>query len=385
MDLFSDEARRNPYPLYDQLRISSPLLRVPPPFDAWMIFDYAGVRRALTDHVLFSSRVPAPQWFIFSDPPVHTKLRALVSQAFTARMVANLEPRVRELSRQLLDHNIERGEMDLVTHFAGPLAMKIISEMIGVPTEDWALYKQWSDVILRLSYTRSGGQEAEQALRDFTEVTLEMDAYLADMIHRRRDAPQDDLLTRLVGAEADGENLSEEEIRGFVQILMVAGQETTTNLIDNTILCLLEHPDQLGRLRRAPELLPAAIEEALRYRSPVQWMMRTPRRDVEVHGQKIPAGNLVLPMIGSANRDSGQFPEANRFDISRDPNPHVAFGHGVHFCLGAPLARLESRIGLSDLLARFKNFELAANEPWPPREALNVHGPAHLPIRFEVN
>jgi len=385
MELFSNEARRNPYPLYDQLRIKSPLLRVPPPFDAWMIFDYSGVKKALTDHELFSSRVPAPQWFIFSDPPVHTKLRALVSHAFTPRMVANLEPRVRELSRQLLDHNIERGEMDLVTDFAGPLAMKVISEMIGVATADWARYKQWSDVILRLSYTRSGGQEAEQALRDFTAVTLEMDAYLADMIQRRRNAPQDDLLTRLVEAEVDGESLSAEEIRGFVQLLMVAGQETTTNLIDNTVLCLLEHPDQLGRLRRAPELLPAAIEEVLRYRSPVQWMMRTPRRDVELHGQMIPAGNLVLAMIGSANRDSSQFPGANRFDISRDPNPHVAFGHGIHFCLGAPLSRLESRIALSDLLARFKNFELAANEPWPPREALNVHGPAHLHIRFEVN
>jgi cytochrome P450 len=156
-------------------------------------------------------------------------------------------------------------------------------------------------------------------------------------------------------------------------------------LIDNAVLCLLENPDQLARLRGAPELLPPAIEEVLRYRSPLQWMMRTPRRDVEVHGQAILAGSLVFTMMGSANRDPRQFPDADRFDIGRDPNPHVAFGHGIHFCLGAALSRMESKIALSDLLERFKNFELASDQPWEPRAALNVHGPTRLPIRFEVD
>jgi cytochrome P450 len=385
MNLFSDEMRRNPYPLYDQLRASSPLLRVPPPFNAWMIFDYESVKWALNDHDTFSSRVPAPQWFIFFDPPAHTKLRALISRAFTPRMVANLEPRIRELSRQLLDQTLERGEMDLAADFSVPLAMQVIAGMIGIPLADWTRYKQWNDVILSLSYTRSGGEEAERATRDFTAVTLEMDAYLADMIRERRNAPQDDLLTRLIEAEVDGERLSQKEILGFFQLLIVAGQETTTNLINNAVLCLLEHPDQLGRLRAAPELLPIAIEEVLRYRSPVQWMMRTPRRDVEVHGQVIPAGNLVLAMMGSANRDPRQFPEADRFDAGRDANPHVAFGHGIHFCLGAVLSRMESKIALSDLLKRFKDFELASDQPWEPRKALHVLGPTHLPIRFEVD
>jgi len=300
MNIFSDEIRRNPYPLYDQLRASSPLLRVPPPFDAWMILDYEGVKWALNDHEIFSSRVPAPKWFIFFDAPAHTKLRALISQAFTSRMVANLEARIRELSRQLLDRPIERGEMDLAADFSVPLAMQVSAGMIGIPLADWAQYRQWSDVILRLSYARSGGAEAELASRDFAAVTLEMDAYLADMIQQRRNVPQSDLLTRLI--EVDGERLSQQEILGFFQLLVVAGQETTTNLINNAVLCLLEHRDQLARLRAAPELLTSAIEEVLRYRSPIQWMMRTPRRDVEVHGHVLTAGKLVLAMIGSANR-----------------------------------------------------------------------------------
>jgi cytochrome P450 len=390
LDIFSDDARRNPYPLYDQFRTSSPLLRVPPPFNAWMIFDYAAVKWALNDHETFSSRIPAPRWFIFFDPPQHTKLRALISQAFTPRMVANLDPLIRELSRSLLDRNIpdpniERGEIDLAADYSVPLAMQVIAGIIGIPLPDWTRYRQWSDAILRLSLTRSGGEEAERALQDFIAVTREMGVYLADMIQQRRTTPRDDLLTRLIEAEVDGERLSEEEILGFFQLLIVAGQETTANLINNAILCLLEHPDQLARLRAAPELLPKAIEEVLRYRSPVQWAVRMPRRDVEVHGQTIPAGDHVLAMIGSANRDPRQFPDAGRFVISRDPNPHVAFGHGIHFCLGAALSRMESRIALADLLARFKNFELATDQPWQPREALNVHGPAHLPIRFEAN
>jgi len=385
VNLFSDDIRRNPYPLYDQLRASSPVLRVPPPFDAWMIFDYDGVKWVLNDHETFSSRVPAPQWFIFFDPPAHTKLRALISRAFTPKMIANLEPRIRELSRELLDQAVKRDEMDLAADFSVPLPMKVIAGMIGIPLTEWARYRRWSDVILRLSYTRSGGEEAESALRDFTAVTAEMNAYLTDMIHERRQAPQDDLLTRLIAEEVDGERLSPQEILGFFQLLVVGGQETTTNLINNAVLCLLEHPDQLARLRKAPELLPTAVEEVLRYRSPLQWMMRTPRRDIKVCGEQIPAGKLVLPVIGSANRDPRQFPQAAAFDISRDPNPHVAFGHGIHFCLGAALSRIEAKIALSDLLARFKNFELATDQPWEPRQALNVHGPTRLPIRFEAD
>jgi cytochrome P450 len=254
--------------------------------------------------------------------------------------------------------------------------------MIGIPLADWPRFKRWSDVILKLSYTRSDGAEAGRARSEFKAVTAEMNDYLAEMIAQRRAAPRDDLLTRLVEAEVDGTRLTQEEILGFFQLLVVGGQETTTNLITNAILCFVEHPDQLARVRAAPDLLPAAIEEVLRYRAPLQWIMRTPRRAVEVHGQVIPAGTLVLPMIGSANRDPRQFPGAGRFDITRAPNAHLAFGHGIHACLGAPLARLEARIALADLLGRLEGFALASAAPWEPRQALHVHGPARLPIRF---
>jgi cytochrome P450 len=383
IDMFSDAMRRDPYPVYDRLRSACPVFHVPPPMDSWLILDYDGVKRALADHDTFSSAIPAPRhWFLFFDPPRHTKLRALVSRAFTPRVVANLEPRIRDLSGQLLDQAIERGEMDLAAEYAVPLPMMVIATMIGIPLTDWSEYKRWSDGMLKLSYTRSGDDAAVRALSEYSAVTEEMSAYLADMIAQRRRAPRDDLLTRLIEAEVDGQRLTHEEILGFFQLLVLGGQETTTNLITNAVLCFIEHPDQFARLRAEPALLPSAIEEVLRYRAPLQWMVRTPRRDIELCGQVIPAGKLVMPVIGAANRDPRQFPDAGRFDITRDPNPHIAFGHGIHACLGAPLARLEARIALADLLERLQGFALASSEPWEPRQALHVHGPARLPIRF---
>lgn len=391
-DLFSDEVRRNPFPMYDYMRSGSPVLQAPPPFNLWMIFDYDGVRRTLTDHAAFSNAVPGPKnWFILFDPPRHTKLRGLLAKAFTPRMVTNLEPRIRQLSRQLLDQALSRREMDLASEYAVPLPMMVIADMIGIPPADWERFRRWSDAILRLSYTLRGLDEAEaaQALGAFRAVTLEMDEYLRETIELRRasghsvDSPDADLLSRLMAAEVDGQRLSHEEILGFFQLLILGGQETTANLINNAILCLLENPDQLARLRRQMDLLPSAIEEVLRYRSPLQWIMRTPTRDIEMSGQIIPAGELVLPVIGSANRDPRQFPDPGRFDITRTPNPHIAFGHGIHFCMGAPLSRLEARIALTDLLERAKDLSLASNEPWEPRKGLHVHGPTHLPIRFQ--
>ncbi len=387
MDLFSDEMRRDPFAAYDRFRSECPVFKAPPPFEMWMIFDYDGVKRALTDHEAFSSRVPAPKnWFIFLDPPQHSKLRALISQAFTPRVVANIEPRIRELSRNLFDKVIERGEMDAAEDFTVPLPMMVIAEMIGMPAADWPRFNRWSDAILRISYTMRGMEadaEAATAMSGFAAVTQEMESYLAEMIEQRRTNPRDDLLTRLIEAEVDGERLTPAEILGFFQLLIVAGQETTTNLINNALLCLMENPNQLALLRGRPDLLPSAIEEALRYRSPVQWIMRTPRREIEMHGQAIPAGVLVLAMVGSANRDARQFQAADQFEITRDPNPHVAFGHGIHFCLGAALARLEARIALNEILDRFSEFGPASDEPWQPRKALNVHGPTRLPIRFK--
>src|SRR3984893_14349938 len=298
MDLFSDEMRRNPYSAYDQMRSGSPVFHLQT-FDLWMIFDFDGVKRVLMEHDTFSSDLShAPghgnpgEWFIFFDPPRHTKLRALISRAFTPRMVANLEPRIRELSRQLLDQTIERGQMDLATDFSVALPMSVITEMIGVPVADWPRYKRWSDVILKLANTFSKDEEAATTLTEYRAVTAEMRGFLPDLISQRRAARQDDLLTRLVEAEVDGERLTQEEVLGFMQLLLVGGQETTANLINNAVLCFIENPDQLARLRAAPNLLPAAIAEVVRYRSPLQWMPRATTRDVEMPGQVIPAGKL---------------------------------------------------------------------------------------------
>ncbi|HLJ10454.1 MAG TPA: cytochrome P450 [Planctomycetaceae bacterium] len=385
MDIFSDEMRRNPYALYDQIRAKSPVLHIPPPFNAWLVFNYDGVKQVLSDPETFSSAVPAPRnWFLFSDPPSHTKQRALISRAFIPRIVTNLEPRIKQFSRELLDFVIERGEMDLATDYAVPLPMKVIASMIGIPLSDWGTFRKWSDSILQISLARSGDEEKQRVHAEFASTTAEMSRYLAEMVAERRTSPKDDLLTRLIEAEIDGERLSHEELLGFFQLLVVGGQETTANLINNAILCLIEHPDQMALLRMRRELLPSAIEEVLRYRSPLAWLMRTPTRDVEIRGQAIPARALVLTMIGSANRDPLHFPDAGRFNIERNPNPHIAFGYGSHFCLGAALARVEAKIALTDLLDRLSEITLASDVAWKPRQALHVYGPASLPIAFKA-
>lgn len=382
-EIFSDAVRRDPFALYDQMLAGPGVMHVPPPFDAWLIFDYDGVRRALSDQATFSNAVPAPRnWFIFHDPPQHTKLRALISRAFTPRVIANLEPRIRQLSRELLEPAIERGEFDLAAEYAVPLPMKVIAELIGIPASDWLRFKRWSDSILKLSYARAGGEEAAQAAAEFMSVTAEMNEYLGAMIAALNASPKDNLISRLVAAEVDGERLTQDEILGFFQLLVVGGQETTANLINNAMICLMDNPGELARLKTDLGLLPSAIEEVLRFRSPLQWVMRTPKHDLDWRGELIPAGKLVLTMIGSANRDPRQFMEPGRFDITRDPNPHLAFGLGSHFCLGAPLARLEARIALADLLGRAKSIEPAGDVPWTPRQALHVHGPASLPILY---
>lgn len=439
LDLFSDENRRNPFPLYDLVRQASPVM-FEPSSGLWLIFDYAGVKRALDDTETFGSDMgsigahPTPPWLVFKDPPRHTKLRNIISQAFTPRVVAAMEPRIRELSRELLDRaivgqafqpdataavagsnarldSLTYGEMDLAADYSVPLPMRVIADLIGIPEADWVRYVRWSASILRLSYTvrgmSPGKEEAHAASEDFYAATTEMQDFLARLVAERREKvgpalrdgkggrlwatedlrhgvsePPDDLLTRLVAAQDDGERLSPDELLGFFQLLIVGGQETTTNLINNAVLCLLDNPEQFALLRQSPELLPSAIEETLRYRSPFQLLFRGTRREVELHGQVIPPGKLVLLVLGSANRDPKQFRDAHRFDITRNPNPHLAFGHGIHFCLGAPLSRLEAKIALADILERLPDLELASDAPLTPRPALHVHGPLHLPVRF---
>lgn len=388
MDLFSSDRLRDPFPSYALARRASPVLR-DPATGAWMVFDYEGVRRALHDADSFSSAVSPPpsrtsQWFIFSDPPRHTKLRALVLRAFTPAAVSNLAGRIAELSRELLAEVRERGELDLVADYAAPLPLLVIIELLGGHPEQLPVYKRWSDAMVALAQTLAGGDAAAAAESEFGAATREMEAHLRGLLAERRDRPTGDLLSRLVQAEIDGDRLTEEEILGFFQLLLVAGNETTTNLLSNALLCLLDHPDERLRLRSNPVLLAPAIEEVLRYRSPVQASFRVTRREVALGAVSIPAGQLVLPMIGSANRDPAAFEDPERFDIGRHPNPHLAFGHGAHFCLGASLARLEARVAIPDLLACLPEFELAEQQPWEPRRAFHVHGPSRLRLRFDV-
>jgi cytochrome P450 len=382
--IFGRALRRNPFPAYALMRRLAPVFH-DRRHDLWMLFDYGDVKRALHDPEAFSSRAAPPgdkplDWLIFQDPPLHTKLRAIIMRTFTPRAIAALEPRIRALCRELLDPWLARGGMDVAADFAVPLPLMVIAEMLGVPASGREPLKRWSEAILGLSAAVAGGQAAARAIGAFREAKTEMAPSVARWLEERRARPQDDLLTRLVEAEVDGERLSEEEILGFFQLLLLAGSETTTNLIGNTVLCLTAHPAQLARLREEPSLLPSALEEVLRYRSPLQMAFRQTRRAVEVRGRAIPAGKLVLGMIGSANRDARHFPDPARFDIGRDPNPHVAFGHGIHFCIGAALARLEARIAVAELLERAPRLALAG--PWEPQKGVQVHGPVRLPILF---
>jgi cytochrome P450 len=386
LEFVTDEMLRDPHPMYAMMRDGAPVLHVPQA-ELWMLFGYDDVKRAMADPATFSSRAAPPggealNWLIFFDPPRHTKLRALVAKAFTPPAIAALEPRIVEVARHLLDQHRRSETWDLVGEFSVPLPLMVIAEMIGIPSDEYATFKRWSDAMLGLAETISAeGAQKHDASVAFGVASGEMREYLKHLLADRRRAPREDLLTRLLEGSVDGEVLTADEILGFFQLLLLAGNETTTNLISNAVLSLTENPEQLALLRAKPDLLPAAIEETLRFRSPVQLVFRQTTCDVEVGGQHIPADNLVLLVIGSANRDSAIFPNAEQFDVERDPNPHIAFGHGIHFCLGAPLARLEARIALREFFTRFEHFERAENEPWQPRKAFHVHGPTCLPIK----
>lgn len=390
INLLSLELRLNPYPMYALMRQHMPAF-MEPNSGVWSVFRYDDVKTVLTEHGTFSSgygEVHARQngsrmhdSMIGADPPAHTRLRALVSRAFTPRAVANLAPRIKQLTDQLLDQVIETGQLDLVHDLSAPLPVMVIAEMLGIPPADYRQFKDWSDQIVASSNLMVQNDAVAASSRTAMH---EMYDYFARIIAQRRVEPRDDLISGLIAAELDGERLSEQDIFSFCWLLLVAGNETTTNLLSNAIITLLEHPDALAQLRSDLSLLPSAIEEVLRYRSPVQAMFRFTKREVEVAGQTIPAGKMVLAWIGSANHDESKVSNADAFDLRRDPNPHIAFGHGVHFCLGAPLARLESRIALTEMLTRLKNLERADDVPLEPVEGFIVHGVKRLPLRFEL-
>lgn len=382
----ADEIHQDPYKLYTRLRREGTNVAHDDAAGLTLVIDYDGVKRGITDPETYGSNlVPALgnvlQWLPFLDPPRHTQLRAIVNRAFTPRSVAALDTRIRALAGSLADELIAAGpEVDLVAGFSTPLPVRVISELLGLPPSDWRQLAAWSETLATLTNTslRGGAAEAEAA---FAAIHAEIGAYLDSHVAERRRHPADDLLTRLVQAEVEGPGLTGVELLHFFDLLLVAGTETTTNLISNTMIAFTEHPAELARVRADPTLMPAAIEEVLRYLTPVQTAFRVTRRPALLGGRELPAGRYVLFMLGAANRDPAQFPDPDRFDVSRAPNPHLAFSHGIHFCAGAPLARLEAQIAVSELLARMRSFELVTAD-WPRHVLFHVLGPSALPIRF---
>ncbi len=354
LDPYSPALHEDPYPVYARMRAEQPVLRNEE-LGFWALSRYADVYAALLDPATYISGrgvavgverqdMAEMPILIMMDPPRHTRMRALVNRAFTPRRIAELEPRVRQIAGELLDA-WQGGPVDLVASFAGPLPTIVIAELLGVPASDREWFRARSNAATQF-------QPGVPRSSEVGERVQELAAYMARALAERRTRPRDDLLSALVEAEIDGQRLSEPELIGFAFLLLVAGNETTANLIGSSVLNLDRFPDQRRRLLRDPALLPSAVEEFLRFDAPVQGLARVLTRDVVLHGTAIPAGERVLLLFGSANRDERRFPDADRFDVGRDPNPHLAFGFGAHFCLGASLARLEARVAFEELLAR---------------------------------
>jgi cytochrome P450 len=390
-DLWAD-----PYLLYRRLRATQPVC---PTGTSVLLTRYADVAAALRDPRLSSDRnrgssrlafldgLAEPErtqfremmaftgrWMLLSDPPDHTRLRALAGQAFTARRVDRMRERIQGVVDGLLDAVAARGVMDAIADLAVPLPIVVIAELLGVPHDDGARIKRWSDVVATFldGFTNVG---------DMHRTVAEFRVYLAEVAAQRRAEPREDLLTALVQAEEEGSRLTEEELLAMCVLLLVAGHETTTNLIGNGLLALLRHPDQLARLREEPALIRPAVEELLRFDSPVQVIPRTPLEDVEVGGTVVRAGMNLDLLLGAANRDPERFPDPDRLDITRQESKHLAFGHGPHFCLGAPLARLEAQIALGTLVQRFPRLQLAAQSiRW--RANFSLRGLTELPVAW---
>ena len=378
-DPTSSDILNDPYDTYDRLRAKDPVHRMRL-INGWVLTRYEDVDMVLRDHRRFSKNDGQEDEYrsmLHHDPPDHTRLRALVSKAFTPRAVREIHPRVQRIVDDLLDDLDGKDRFDLIEMFAFPMPVTVIAEMLGVPAQDMDKFKHWSNDV---SLTIEPSLRADQ-IRRVERATEELYGYFEGILEERRREPQDDMITDLLNAEDEGDKLTREELLGTLVLLLVAGNETTRNLIGNGMRALLKHPEQLQRLRDNPELLDSAIDEILRYDSPVQLDGRLAHSEVEVAGQRIGAGQRVLCAIGAANRDPSAFSDPHKLDIGRSEKSHIAFGRGIHHCLGAPLAMLEARAAFSAFLDRFSVIRLESEPVY--REQVVLRGVEELWVNVE--
>jgi len=389
---FAPEFHSDPYPFYHRLRAIDPVHQTP--MGLWVLTRYEDVVMVLRDprfgrdgfeQVLASvygddkELGQLPRSMLFRDPPDHTRLRALVSKAFTPRVIEDMRTHIQDIVNRLLDRVQASKGMDVIADLAYPLPVTVICEMLGVPTQDQVSIRQWSSDVARSLDAIGMPADAEIVTRG-RAARRALIEYFRRLLPERRTHPKDDLLSLLIEAEERGDKLSEGELLATCVLLFIAGHETTVNLIGNGLLALLRHPEQLKRLKDDPVLIQSAVEELLRYDSPVQRTARMTNTEVEVDGRKIAKGSMVVAAIGAANRDPAHFSDPDRLDITRPDNRHVAFGFGIHFCLGAPLARVEGQIALGTLLRRKPSLAIAGPLTW--RESSTLRGLKALPVAF---
>jgi cytochrome P450 len=372
-----------PLEWYRQMRQGNPVY-FDPRFRFWQVFRYDDAIRVLTDPATFSSepapgsRQPRLPSILGMDEPRHRKLRNIVSTVFTPRALTQLTPFITDVTNKLLDAAVERGEMDVVQDLAYPLPITVIATMLGVPPDDRAMFQDWSTRLV------TGPRHATTSTEEQAKVAMTLRNYFTVRLDDHRQHSHDDLMTRLIEAEVDGERLSQEELLDFCQLLLIAGYETTANLIGNAMVAFEDHPDVVAELRNDPSLMKGAVEEILRCYPSVAGATRVAKVAAVVGEQEIEPNQVVSIHIASANYDERQFPDADRFNIRREPNRHIAFGYGIHFCLGAPLARLEAAVALNLLLERLTDIRRIPDRAVNPIRAIFTFGVEHFPVTFRV-